>query len=217
MDPEAVAEGKGLVGHDSDWGVIGEAGAHPAVGAGVEEGGVVGVFWVIHEGDAVGGGGCDGAGVIEPLGALPEGVLFAGFLVGVSDEAAAVVNADGFGHAYAEEAEGSFAECDGFFGFELEVDEEPELVIGEEADGGSAGFDEEGFVGGFVEPVAGGGDPGELSLVFDVEDALMDDSGLGLVGPEGEAVDVVMGDPDGVVMGVSGGVVGVSDACEALA
>src|SRR5438270_3073643 len=49
-----------------------EAASHPAIGADVEGGGMVGIGGVVEEGDPLVDAGGDRARVVDPAGALPE-------------------------------------------------------------------------------------------------------------------------------------------------
>src|SRR4051812_40445381 len=99
MNVQRVAQAGGVGGVDGDRGGLGEAGAHPAVAADVEGGGVAGVGGVVHQGDAFGDVVSDWAGVVAPFGGLPEELFLARLAGGVADLAAAVVDADRLGHA----------------------------------------------------------------------------------------------------------------------
>ena len=118
---------------ESEWGVWfdcvriaeGRRCAHPTVVSHVELDGVVKVCWVVHERDALVGGGSDGAGVVHPSCRFAEALLFVYAAFGVSDAATAIADADGFCHSDAEESEGGCTEGDGLFGgdeFGINVD-----------------------------------------------------------------------------------------------
>jgi len=68
-----------------------------------------------------------------------------------------------------------------------------------------------------IDPDVGGSDPTGFALIYVVFDFLGENAAFAAVFPEGDAVDAVVADPEGVVVGVGEGVVGVAHAGEAAA
>ncbi len=203
-------------------------GSHPTVPSHMKLDGVVEVFGVIHEGDAFVGVGGDGSRVINPASGFAEAFLLVDAPFGVGDASATVVNADGFCHADSEESEGGCAEDDGVFWcneFGIDVDA-PEArgrdgflvrhaprIRGRQGGEGDAPIFGEDGVAGLVFPKGFEFSRAMIVRIFESGDVNGFD-GAPVIGPEGGSCDVVMADPNGVMMRVADGVMGMSHAGE---
>ncbi len=211
MEDDSVAEAEGLAGIEFVRGVHVEGGTGPAVVAAVPAGREVGVFGRIEDGDAAPFVLSDGTGLVEPLGASEMGAGFVELAFGGADFAGAIEDGHGFGDAGGEETEAGFAEGDGVVrrGGEGEFDVECAEIVSGAISGDGAGFAEK--VGVIVAPAGFLDDAREDRAVFG-ERELFVSNDAGAFAPEAEAVDVVVGDPEGIVVRVAaGGVVGFAE------
>lgn len=216
------------IGCDGVGGAEGRGDSHPTVASHMKLDGVVEVFGVIHEGDAFVGAGSDGARVINPASGFAKAFLLVDAAFGVRDASATVVDADAFRHADSKESEGGCAEDDGFFWcneFGIDVDapevrgrdgflvrQAPRIRRHQGGEGDAPIFGEDG-VASLVFPKGFDFSCAMIVRIFESGDVDGFD-GAPVIGPEGGSCDVVMTDPNGVMVRVADGVMGMSHAGE---
>jgi len=173
---------------------------------------VVRIGRMIHQGDAAGGVGRGRAAVIDPSGGLPENLLLVSQPVRVENPPAAVTNTDGLGHTHADQAEWTGVEgrLTVFRSVEADVDEHQPFVAVERFDRDAALLDHQRLAVG-VLPRVQGKQGRLLTTVLVSRDSLADDPSATIF-PEVDPVDVLMGDPHGIVMTVADGVLRVPHA-----
>ncbi len=142
----------------------------------------------------------NGPGIVHPPGPFPEDLLFVHGPFGVANGPAAIVNADSLGHPNADHPERRLAERNApFDGLELHIDNHKPFELVQQQHRYLTSFFKEDFrVIGYPVILCNHGRT--LPAVLEFYYASMPDLTLAPIAPEAHPIDIVVSDPDRIMM-----------------